>query len=62
MSPSTETSPQATQFSELYTDYFGVRNGARNSSEPVTEQQIIALVQEMEKKFSYSVSKLKFLK
>lgn len=56
MSPSAESSPQCTQFSELYTDYFGVRNAARNSSEPVTEQQIISLVQEMEKKFSYSVS------
>lgn len=56
MSPSAESSPQCTQFSELYTDFFGVRNAARNSSEPVTEQQIISLVQEMEKKFSYSVS------
>jgi hypothetical protein len=56
LSPATELPPQATQFSELYSDYFGVRNGARNSSEPVTEQQIISLVQEMEKKFLHSVN------
>lgn len=56
LSPATELPPQASPFSELYSDYFGVRNGARNSTEPVTEQQIISLVQEMEKKFSHSVS------
>lgn len=57
MSPSTETA-QGTPFSELYTDYFGVRNGAR---EPVTEQQIISIVQEMEKKFNYSTAIISLL-
>lgn len=38
----------------LYTDFFGVR-GSKNS-DPVTEQNIILLLQEYEKKFNHSVS------
>ena len=43
-----------TQYSMLYSDFFGVRNG--NDRDQGIDQQIIALVREMELKYNYSVS------
>lgn len=41
----------------LYSDFFGVRGGNK-TSEPISEQQIIAIVQECEKNVHHSVSEL----
>lgn len=48
----TEQSP--TTPAALYSDFFGYRG--TKSGEPVSEQQIISLVQINEKKFNHSVS------
>lgn len=48
----TEPASPSTQFSLLYSDFFGVRNG--NEREQGIDQQIIALVRELEGKFNYS--------
>lgn len=47
-----EPASPSTQYSLLYSDYFGVRNG--NEREQGIDQQIIALVRELEGKYSYS--------
>lgn len=39
----------------LYSDYFGVRGGNK-TSEPITDQQIIAIVQECEKNINHSTA------
>lgn len=52
----TEEVSSGNQFSALYSDYFGVRNLANKNIESGSDQQIIALVQELENKFNYSVS------
>lgn len=44
----------------LYSDFFGVRGGNR-STEPVNDQQIIAIVQECEKNFNHSVAYIALL-
>lgn len=54
--PTEEVSSFGNQFSALYSDYFGVRNLANKNIESGSDQQIIALVQELENKFNYSVS------
>lgn len=51
MSPTEPLSPNMSG-NLLYSDFFGVR-GAKNS-EPITEQQIISLVQENEKTYTHS--------
>jgi len=43
-----------TQFSLLYSDFFGVRSG--NDRDQGIDQQIITLVRELEMKYNYSVS------
>jgi trafficking protein particle complex subunit 11 len=54
--PSEEIPLASGQFSALYSDYFGVRNIANKTIDSGSDQQIIALVQEMESKFNYPVS------
>jgi hypothetical protein len=54
--PSDEIPLASGQFSALYSDYFGVRNLANKNIESGSDQQIIALVQEMESKYNYPVS------
>lgn len=50
--PNEDPASPSTQFSLLYSDYFGVRNG--NEREQGIDQQIIALVRELEGKYNYS--------
>lgn len=50
---SSEPASPTTQYSLLYSDFFGVRNG--NDRDQNIDQQIIALVREMEGKYNYSV-------
>lgn len=57
--PSDEIPLASGQFSALYSDYFGVRNIANKAIDAGNDQQIIALVQEMESKFNYPVSVFK---
>jgi trafficking protein particle complex subunit 11 len=52
-SPELSSEP-STQYSLLYSDFFGVRNG--NDRDQGVDQQIIALVRDMETKYNYSVS------
>lgn len=61
LSPTEPSSSSPTQFSALYSDFFGVRNGVKNA-DSFSDQQIISLVQELERKFSYSVSTTKSFK
>ena len=57
MSPSSETAvPAPTAYAALFSDFFGVRGGSKNT-EPVSEQQIMALVQDLEKQFNHSVGR-----
>lgn len=51
--PQSEPTSPNSQYSLLYSDFFGVRNG--NDRDQNIDQQIIALVREMEGKYNYSV-------
>lgn len=53
--PTDDATLSSNQLSALYSDYFGVRNLANKNIESGSDQQIIALVQELESKFNYSV-------
>lgn len=57
MSPTEPHPPSVTSL--LYSDFFGVR-GAK-TSEPITEQQIISLIQENEKNFNHSAAIISFM-
>ncbi|CAO1400963.1 unnamed protein product [Diamesa tonsa] len=60
LSPTEPSSSSPTQFSALYSDFFGVRNGVKNA-DSFSDQQIISLVQELERKFSYSTAIISLL-
>jgi hypothetical protein len=52
MSPTEPLSPSI-NVTALHSDFFGIRGS--KTSEPISEQQIISLVQENEKNFNHSV-------
>jgi hypothetical protein len=56
--PQSEPASPTSQYSFLYSDFFGVRNG--NDRDQNIDQQIIALVREMEGKYNYSVRFINF--
>jgi trafficking protein particle complex subunit 11 len=53
--PTTPTEATSSQFTSLYSDFFGVRNITNKNMEQGTDQHMILIVQELESKFNYSV-------
>lgn len=60
--PPTTPTEATSQFTSLYSDFFGVRNTTNKNMEQGTEQHMILFVQETESKFNYSVRRRQLMR